>query len=77
LLAQLDRYPDLENDMKSISNSSTRKKNVDFGWNDFYLIKMETKSFFGKHRGTKKVEAVLESELGILVDLKMLISLVY
>jgi DNA polymerase-3 subunit epsilon len=26
----LDRYPDLENDMKSLSEFSTRKKNADF-----------------------------------------------
>jgi DNA polymerase-3 subunit epsilon len=30
LKAQLERYPDLQNDMKSLSQFSTRKKIADF-----------------------------------------------
>jgi DNA polymerase-3 subunit epsilon len=31
LKAQLERYPDLQNDIKSLSEFSTRKKIADFG----------------------------------------------
>ena len=63
LLAQLDRYPDLENDIKSLSEFSTRKKNADFaGMISFDKDGNEIFSF-GKHKGTK-VETVLESEPG-------------
>jgi hypothetical protein len=41
--AQLDRYPDFENDMKSLSEFSTRKKIADFA-GMILLIKDETKS---------------------------------
>jgi DNA polymerase-3 subunit epsilon len=63
LKAQLDRYDDLENDMKSLSEYTTRKKSVDFagfiGLND----KGEEIFTFGKHKGAK-VEDVLEQEPG-------------
>ena len=63
LKAQLDRYEDLENDMKSLSEYTTRKKSVDFagfiGLND----KGEEIFTFGKHKGAR-VEDVLEQEPG-------------
>jgi len=63
LKAQLDRYDDLENDMKALSEFTTRKKAVDFagfiGLND----KGEEIFTFGKHKGAK-VEDVLEQEPG-------------
>lgn len=63
LKAQLDRYEDLENDMKLLSEYTTRKKSVDFagfiGLND----KGEEIFTFGKHKGAK-VEDVLEQEPG-------------
>lgn len=63
LKAQLDRYVDLENDMKALSEFTTRKKAVDFagfiGLND----KGEEIFTFGKHKGAK-VEDVLEQEPG-------------
>ncbi len=63
LKSQLDRYEDLENNMKSLAEFSTRKKTADFagfiGFND----KGEEIFTFGKHKG-KLVHAVLESEPG-------------
>src|SRR5690606_10235485 len=63
LKAQLDRYEDLENDMKSLTEYTTRKKSVDFagfiGLND----KGEEIFTFGKHKGAR-VEDVLEQEPG-------------
>jgi DNA polymerase III subunit epsilon len=63
LLAQLERYPELENDMKSLSEFTTRKKSVDFAG----FISMNDKGqeifSFGKHKGVL-VEKVLEDEPG-------------
>jgi DNA polymerase-3 subunit epsilon len=63
LLAQLERYPELENDMKSLSEFTTRKKSVDFAG----FIAMNEKGqeifSFGKHKGVL-VEKVLEDEPG-------------
>lgn len=63
LKAQLERYPELENDMKTLSEFTTRKKSVDFagfiGLND----KGEEIFSFGKHKGNL-VEKVLEEEPG-------------
>ena len=63
LKAQLDRYDDLENDMKSLSAFTTRKKSVDFagfiGMND----KGQEVFNFGKHKGVL-VEKILEDEPG-------------
>ena len=63
LKAQLDRYPDLENDMKFLSEFTTRKKSVDFA--GFIAINNEGKEIFsfGKHKGVK-VDVVLENEPG-------------
>jgi DNA polymerase-3 subunit epsilon len=63
LKAQLDRYPDLENDMKSLSEYTTRKKSVDFA--GFIAMDAEGQEVFtfGKHKGAR-VEKVLEDEPG-------------
>jgi DNA polymerase-3 subunit epsilon len=61
LKAQLDRYPELDNDMKSLSEFTTRKKIADFA-GMIALIKMMKKFYFGKHKGVKK--SILEKEPG-------------
>ncbi|GEP50565.1 DNA polymerase III subunit epsilon [Flavobacterium noncentrifugens] len=63
LKAQLDRYPDLENDMKSLSEFTTRKRSADFAGFIGY-DKDENEIFtFGKHKGAK-VETVFDNEPG-------------
>ncbi|MDC3388285.1 3'-5' exonuclease [Flavobacteriaceae bacterium] len=63
LLAQLERYPDLNNTVKELSEFSTRKKSVDFaGFIVFNKEGIEVFSF-GKHKG-RKVEEVLQTEPG-------------
>jgi DNA polymerase-3 subunit epsilon len=63
LLAQLERYPDLNNTVKELSEFSTRKKSVDFaGFIVFNKEDIEVFSF-GKHKG-RKVEEVLQTEPG-------------
>jgi len=63
LKAQLQRYDNLENDMKSLSEFTTRKKSVDFAG----FIALDDKGreifTFGKHKGVL-VEKVLEDEPG-------------
>lgn len=63
LLAQLERYPDLENNIKDLSEFSTRKKSADFA--GFIVFNKEGKEAFsfGKHKG-KLVEDVLQNEPG-------------
>lgn len=63
LKSQLDRYPDLENDMKSLSEFTTRKKSVDFA--GFIIMDKDGEECFsfGKHKGAK-VDKVLETEPG-------------
>lgn len=63
LKAQLDRYPDLENDMKTLSEYTTRKKSVDFA--GFIALNAEGQEIFtfGKHKGAL-VDEVLEKEPG-------------
>ncbi|MFV8281554.1 exonuclease domain-containing protein [Christiangramia marina] len=63
LKSQLDRYNDLENDMKWLADFSSRKKFADFaGFISFDKKGREVFSF-GKYRG-KQVEQVLEDEPG-------------
>jgi DNA polymerase III subunit epsilon len=63
LKAQLDHYPDLENDIKQLSEFSTRKKIADFA-GMIAFDKEDNEIFtFGKHKGVK-VETVLENEPG-------------
>ncbi len=63
LLAQLERYPDLANTIKELSEFSTRKKSVDFA--GFIVFDKENQEVFsfGKHKG-RKVEEVLQTEPG-------------
>ena len=63
LKAQLDRYEDLDNDVKLLSEFTTRKKSVDFA--GFIALNKEGQEIFsfGKHKGAL-VEEVLEKEPG-------------
>lgn len=63
LLSQLDRYPDLENNIKKLAEFSTHRRFADFaGFLGFDEDDEEIFSF-GKHKG-KKVREVLENEPG-------------
>jgi DNA polymerase-3 subunit epsilon len=63
LLSQLDRYPELENNIKKLAEFSSHKRTVDFA--GFIIFDEEDEEIFsfGKHKG-KKVHAVLEDEPG-------------
>ncbi len=63
LLSQLDRYPELENNVKKLAEFSRRKQSVDFA--GFIILDEEEEEIFsfGKHKG-KKVAEVLENEPG-------------
>ncbi len=61
--AQLDRYPELENDTKWLSEFTTRKKIADFAGMIAFDNEGNEIFTFGKHKGVK-VESILESEPG-------------
>lgn len=63
LLSQLDLYPELENNIKNLSDFSRRKKSVDFA--GFIVLDDNGEEIFsfGKHKG-KKVLEVLDQEPG-------------
>ncbi|MBT8264709.1 MAG: 3'-5' exonuclease, partial [Muriicola sp.] len=63
LLSQLNRYPELENNIKKLSEFSTRRQSVDFA--GFIGLDEEQEEIFtfGKHKG-KKVLQVLDDEPG-------------
>jgi DNA polymerase III subunit epsilon len=63
LKAQLDRYPDLENDMKSLSEYTTRKKTADFAGFIAFNEDGQEVFTFGKHKGAL-VEDVFDKEPG-------------
>jgi len=63
LLSQLDRYPELENNIKKLSEFTTRKQSVDFAGFIVLDEKGEEIFSFGKHKG-RKVHDVLEKEPG-------------
>lgn len=63
LKAQLDRYSDLKNDIKSLSEFTTRKKTVDFAGFIALNDKGQEIFTFGKYKGAL-VEKVLEDEPG-------------
>jgi DNA polymerase III subunit epsilon len=63
LKAQLDRYSELENNIKFLSDFTTRKQTADFAGFISYNENEEEIFSFGKHKG-KKVESVLEEEPG-------------
>ncbi|PCJ96974.1 MAG: DNA polymerase III subunit epsilon [Flavobacteriaceae bacterium] len=63
LLSQLDKYPELENDIKKLSEFTTRRRFVDFA-GFIAMDKDDNEVFaFGKHKG-KKVLDVLDKEPG-------------
>ena len=63
LLAQLDKYEDLENDMESLSEYSTHQKRADFA--GFFMFDEAGDEIFsfGKYKG-KKVAEILEKDQG-------------
>lgn len=63
LMAQLDRYPELENNVKQLAAFSRRRQTVDFA--GFIVLNEEQEEIFafGKHKG-KRVHDVLEQEPG-------------
>lgn len=63
LKAQIERYDELENDVKILSEFSTRKKIADFAGMIAFDKDNEEVFAFGKHKGMK-VEKVLETEPG-------------
>ncbi len=63
LKAQLDRYPNLQNDVNFLSEFSTHNKNVDFAGRIVYNEKGVEVFNFGKYRGKSVVE-VLKNDLG-------------
>jgi DNA polymerase-3 subunit epsilon len=63
LKSQLDRYDDLQNDMKYLADYSARNKFADFAGFIAYDKKGNEVFAFGKYRG-KNVEKVLEEEPG-------------
>ena len=63
LKSQLERYPELVNDMKSLSEFTTRKKIADFAGMIAFDNDGDEIFAFGKHKGVK-VDKVLETEPG-------------
>ena len=63
LQAQLDRYPELENDIAFLSDFSSYNNNVDFAGRMIYNDKKEEVFNFGKFKG-QLVEEVLKKEPG-------------
>ena len=63
LKAQLDRYEDLENDIKSLSEFTTRKRSVDFAGFIALNDKGQEIFTFGKHKGAL-VDDVFDKEPG-------------
>ena len=63
LKAQLDRYPDLQNDVKFLSEFSCFTNNVDFAGRMIYNDKKEEVINFGKYKG-RLVTEVLKNDPG-------------
>lgn len=63
LKAQLDRYPDLKNDVAYLSQFSSFNDNVDFAGRMIYNDKGEEIINFGKYKG-RLVTEVLKTDLG-------------
>lgn len=61
LKAQLDRYPELQNDMDFLANFSTQKRGVDIAGRIVYDDKGREVFNFGKHRG-KTVDEVFSTD---------------
>lgn len=63
LLAQLERYPDLKNDIEYLSEFSSHNRNVDFAGRIVLNDKDEEVFNFGKYKG-QKVEDVFKTDTG-------------
>lgn len=63
LLSQLERYPELENNIKKLAEFSTHRKTVDFAGFIVFDEEDEEVFAFGKHKG-RKVLDVLDKEPG-------------
>lgn len=63
LQAQLDRYPELKNDVDYLAKFTTQNNNVDFAGRMIYNDKGEEVINFGKYKG-HKVEDVLKNDPG-------------
>lgn len=63
LKAQLDRYPDLENDMGALAKYSTHNRNVDFAGRFIYDDNHVEIFNFGKYKG-RPVAEVLRTDTG-------------
>lgn len=63
LQAQLDRYPDLKNDIEFLSKFTAQTNNVDFSGRIIYNDKGEEIINFGKYKG-QKVTEVLKNDIG-------------
>jgi len=63
LKSQLDRYPDLQNDVDYLSKFTSFNRNVDFAGRIVYNDKDEEIINFGKYKG-HKVEDVLRNDMG-------------
>jgi DNA polymerase-3 subunit epsilon len=63
LQAQLDRYPELQNDIEFLSKFTTQNNNVDFAGRMIYNDKGEEIINFGKYKG-QKVEDILKTDQG-------------
>jgi DNA polymerase III subunit epsilon len=63
LQSQLDRYPDLENDIEKLSEFSSHNKNADFAGRIIFNDKNEECFNFGKYKG-QKVEDVFAKDQG-------------
>lgn len=63
LKAQLDRYPELKNDIEFLSNFTTQNNNADFAGRIIYNEKGEEVINFGKYKG-QKVSDVIKNDTG-------------
>ncbi len=63
LKAQLDRYPELQNDIDFLAKFTTQNNNVDFSGRIIYNDKGEEIINFGKYKG-QKVTDVLKTDMG-------------
>ena len=63
LLGQLERYPELSDNVKELSEFTTRKRNVDFAGYITYNEKNEAVFSFGKHKN-KTVSEVIKQDPG-------------
>ena len=61
LKAQLDRYPDLENDIDALADYSARGETVDYAGRIVYNDKGEEVFSFGKYKG-RRVEEIFQLE---------------